>query len=158
VRGRKPKPTYLKLVTGNPGKRAINRDEPKPRRQLVRVPEELSEDAKIEWKRVAPELFRLGLLTVADRSVLAAYCEEWGVWITARRAISKMAERDLLTGGLMIKTEGGPPIENPLVGIAHKARRSMVTFAAEFGMTPSARSRIQMGAGEDLTNPFAEFG
>jgi P27 family predicted phage terminase small subunit len=158
MRGRKPKPTYLKLVTGNPGKRAINRNEPQPRRQLVRAPDELSDDAKVEWKRIAPELYRMGLLTVADRATFAAYCEEWGVFIVAQRALAKMAELDPMSGALMIKTEGGTPIQNPLVGTAHRARRAMVAYAAEFGMTPSARSRLQTGAGADLSNPFAEFG
>jgi len=30
VRGPKPTPTHLKLVTGNPGKRRLNQAEPKP--------------------------------------------------------------------------------------------------------------------------------
>lgn len=34
MRGRKPKPTYLKLLNGNPGKRALNEQEPKPERAL----------------------------------------------------------------------------------------------------------------------------
>jgi len=157
--GRKPKPTYLKLVTGNPGRRPLNKNEPKPRRKLMQPPDELSDDAKIEWKRIAPELHRLGLLTVADRAALAAYCEEWAVFMVARRALARMAERDLLTGGLMIKSESGYAMQNPLVGTAHKARRAMIAYAAEFGMTPSARSRIQIGNGEvDLTNPFAKVG
>ena len=54
-----------------------------------------------------------------------------------------MAERDQLTSGLMIKTTNGNPIQNPLVGIANKAAAAMVRYAAEFGMTPSARSRVE---------------
>jgi P27 family predicted phage terminase small subunit len=53
-----------------------------------------------------------------------------------------MAKRDQLTGGLMIKTTNGNAIQNPLVGTAHKAAADMVRYAVEFGMTPSARSRI----------------
>jgi hypothetical protein len=30
MRGRRPKPTRLKLLTGNPGKHPLNRSEPKP--------------------------------------------------------------------------------------------------------------------------------
>ena len=37
-----------------------------------------------------------------------------------------MAERDLLTSGLMIKTTGGNAIQNPLVGTANKAASDMV--------------------------------
>ena len=156
--GRRPKPTYLKLVTGNPGKRPLNKNEPQPRRRLPLPPAELYEDAKIEWRRVAGELHRLGLLTMLDRGALAAYCQAWGRWITAERALAEMAERDMLTHGLLIKTTSGNAIQNPLVGTANKAMTAMMRCAFEFGMTPSSRSRISSPQGADLSNPFAEFG
>ena len=46
VRGRKPKPSHLKLVTGNPGKRAINTQEPVPERILPAPPAELTAEAR----------------------------------------------------------------------------------------------------------------
>lgn len=60
-----------------------------------------------------------------------------------------MAKRDPLTGGLMIKTTNGNAIQNPLIGTANKAMSDMVRYAAEFGMTPSARSRIKAEAREE---------
>ena len=77
-----------------------------------------------------------------DRAALAAYCQAYARWAQAERSIAKMAERDLLTGGLMIKTSNGNAIQNPLVGTANQAMAAMMRFATEFGMTPSARSRI----------------
>ena len=53
-----------------------------------------------------------------------------------------MAAKDELNAALMIKTTSGNAIQNPLVGIANKAKADMVRYAAEFGMTPSARSRV----------------
>ena len=61
----------------------------------------------------------------------------------AERALMRLAEADKATGGLLIKTSNGNAIQNPLVGIANKAAADMVRYAAEFGMTPSARSRIK---------------
>src|SRR4051812_32697332 len=59
MQGRKPTPAALKLIQGNPGKRPI-RQEPQPERgDLPEPPEFLAEDAKAEWRRVAPELYRL---------------------------------------------------------------------------------------------------
>ena len=58
----------------------------------------------------------------------------------AEASLAKMAERDLLTSGLMIKTTGGNAIQNPLVGTANKAASDMVRYATEFGFTPAARS------------------
>ena len=41
MRGRRPNPTRLKLLTGNPGKRPLNPDEPKPQIAVPECPVEL---------------------------------------------------------------------------------------------------------------------
>ena len=38
TRGRKPKPTAIKELEGNPGKRPLNANEPKPERKAPRCP------------------------------------------------------------------------------------------------------------------------
>jgi P27 family predicted phage terminase small subunit len=141
--GPKPKPTHLKLITGQTRAGRINRAEPQPRPALPRPPAELSEDALIEWKRVSRQLIAVGILTTIDRGTLAAYCQAHGRWLQAERALADMAKRDQLTSGLMIKTHHGNVIQNPLVGTANKSMNDMVRFAAELGMTPSARSRVK---------------
>jgi P27 family predicted phage terminase small subunit len=157
IAGRKPKPTHLKVVTGNPGKRALPKAEAQVAPALPSPPEHLSADARAEWSRVAEELFRAGLLTGVDRAALAAYCAAYARWVGAERAIAEMARRDSLTGGLMIKTTNGNAIQNPLVGIANKAAADLVRFAAEFGMTPSARSRIHADPPSEVTDPAAAY-
>lgn len=157
MRGRKPTPTHLKLVTGNPGKRKLNAREPMPARSMPEPPPHLAEEAKAEWARISEELYRLGLLTKADRAALAAYCQSYARWVKAESAVAKMAERDELTGGLMIKTTNGNAIQNPLIGIANKAMGDMMRYAAEFGMTPSARSRITANPNDEDKDPAAEF-
>ncbi|MGC2782128.1 MAG: phage terminase small subunit P27 family [Bradyrhizobium sp.] len=159
MRGRRPTPTHLKLVRGNPGKRRLNDAEPAPQRVMPSPPPELCADARLEWERVAGELHRIGVLSGIDRGALAAYCQAYGRWVVAERAIAKMAERDHLTEGLMIKTTNGNAVQNPLVGTANKAMADLVRYAAEFGMTPSARSRISSQTGEsDEPEGFAQFG
>lgn len=140
--GTKPRPTRLKLITGNPGKRPLNRYEPAARASLPAPPAHLTDDALEEWRRVAAELHRLGLLSEIDRTALAAYAQAYGRWVKAERALSRMAEKDLLTGGLMIRTSNGNAIQNPLVGTANAAAAAMMKYAVELGMTPSARTRI----------------
>lgn len=143
--GPKPKPAHLKLVEGNPGKRRL-KQEPQPTiGEIPDPPDFLSAPAKEEWHRVAVELHRLGMLTIIDTAPLAAYCQSYGRWIVAERAIAKLAARDENTGGLMVKTTNGNAIQNPLVGTAHKAASDMVRYAAEFGLTPSARARLAVG-------------
>lgn len=144
MRGRKPLPSHLRVVTGNRGKRSINEAEPIPVRSIPLPPEELNVDAKAEWERVSEELYRLGVLTGIDRAALAAYCQAYGRWAQAERALSKFGER-----GLLMRTTNDNWIQNPLIGIANKAMADMVRYAAEFGMTPSARSRIKADAPRD---------
>ncbi len=154
--GTKPKPTHLKLIEGNRGKRPFNRKEARIAPALPDPPPHLSADALEEWNRVAGWLHRIGLLSEVDRAALAAYAQAYGRWVQAERAIAKMAEKDQLTGGLMIKTSNGNAIQNPLVGTANKAASDMMRYAAEFGMTPSARSRIET-EGEQKADPADRF-
>ena len=152
--GTKPKPTHLKLVTGNPGKRALNRKEAKAKAAIPSPPVHLTADAVEEWNRISTDLYNLGVLSEIDRAALAAYAQAYGRWVQAERAIAKMAEKDHLTGGLMIKTSNGNAIQNPLVGTANKAAADMMRYVAEFGMTPSARTRIETQASDQNAVPF----
>lgn len=158
MKGPRPTPTHLRLVKGNPGRRPLPKKEAKPQFELPMPPPELSDDAKVEWGRVSGELYRCGLLSRIDRAALAAYCQAYGRWMQAERAIARMAASDPITSGLMIKTSNGNVIQNPLVGTANKAMNDMMRVAAEFGMTPSARSRIETNApAERDKDPAAEF-
>ncbi len=145
IRGRKPKPTRIKRLHGNPGRRPLNGAEAMPEPATPSPPEFLSDEAKQEWSRVSDQLFRLGLLSQLDRTSLAAYCQAYGRWKQAEAAIAELAKRDQLSHGLMIKTSNGNLIQNPLVGTANKAMSEMMRYAVEFGMTPSARSRVDAG-------------
>ncbi len=155
-RGRKPKPTHLKVVTGNPGKRQLNENEPRPDLSIPAPPPHLSDEAKVEWGRVCDQLYRLKLLSDIDRASLAAYAQAYGRWVQAERALAKMAESDGVTKGLLVKTRNGNAIQNPLVGTANKAMADMMRYAAEFGMTPSARSRLSTD-GEDTEDPSRRY-
>ena len=92
MRGRKPKPTRLKLIEGNPGKRPINKRQPNPRLNIPTCPA-LNPSAKAEWKRLARQMHVLGIITDLDRSALAAYCQAYGRWVEAER---KLKETPLL--------------------------------------------------------------
>ena len=74
--GRKGKPTKLKLLEGNPGKKAINQHEPEPTPGIPAMPEWLSSFpvAVAEWQRESEILDAMGIMTVADASVLAIRC------------------------------------------------------------------------------------
>lgn len=91
--GTKPKPTHLKLVKGNPGKRSLNRKEAKAKAVIPAPPHHLTAAALEESNRVATELYNLGVLSEIDRAALAAYAMAYGSWVQAERAIAKMTEK-----------------------------------------------------------------
>jgi P27 family predicted phage terminase small subunit len=157
TRGRKPKPTHLKLVMGNPGGRKLNDAEAKVAADMPEPPRELGYDALAEWDRVSAELFRAGLLSSVDRAALAAYCDAYGIWAQACLVLDEMADGDGAYRGLLITTDNGNLIQNPVVGVRNKARADMVRFAAEFGMTPSARSRITASPPREEEDPAAKY-
>lgn len=152
--GPAPKPTALRVLEGNRGKHKLNRAEPLPANfpEPPPPPPGLSSEARDEWARQAPQLHRLGLLTVIDLPAFAAYCVAFARWQTAEQALADMAKRDPTTSALMIRTSKGTLIQNPLVGTARRAAIDMVRYAAEFGMTPAARSRIQAGTGTPIAS------
>jgi len=134
MRGRKPKPTHLKAITGNPGKRPLNRDEPRPAIVAPDCPPELSDAAKREWDRLVGELSKLHLVTNLDRAALAAYCAAYALWAEATEAINKY--------GAMVKSPNGYPQQSPYVAIANRQTELMLRISSEFGFTPASRGRI----------------
>jgi P27 family predicted phage terminase small subunit len=134
MRGRKPKPTHLKAITGNPGKRRLNEDEPTPEPAVPDCPPELSPAAQREWDRLVGELAKLNLLTQLDRAALAAYCGAYALWAEATEAIQKF--------GVMVKSPTGFPIQSPYVSIANRQAEIMLRISSEFGFTPASRGRI----------------
>ena len=74
MRGRKPLPSNVVRLRGNPGKHRLNDAEPRPAARVPPCPTCLGGDARKEWQRLAKELGELGLLTKLDRGLLATYC------------------------------------------------------------------------------------
>lgn len=146
----KRKPTALKLIAGNPGKHRLNQNEPKPGLRIPPAPEWLSADARKEWDNITGQLYAVGCLTGVDHAVLAAYCQSYGRWEQAERALAECAREDPENFGLVVKSAKGMSMQNPLVGAANVAMAAVCKYAAEFGMTPSARSRIHAQAPEQV--------
>lgn len=146
--GRRPKPTNLRLLNGNAGKRAINPNEPKPRAEIPPPPDHLSDTAKAEWMRISEVLLRLGLLTTLDRAALAAYCTTYGRWIDAEEALKKT--------GPVVRAPSGYPMISPYLVVANRALEQMRAFMVEFGLTPASRSRISVNVHEN-EDPFENW-
>jgi len=142
--GRKPKPTAQKVLEGNPGKRKLNQNEPMPDKGLPTCPSWLMPAAKQEWKRLAKIMKQMGVLTEVDRAAFAAYCQAYARW--------KEAQEHIDTEGSTFETEKGYQQQTPWVGIANTNQKLMMQAAAEFGLTPSSRSRIVAATGKGADN------
>lgn len=143
--GRKPKPTNLKIIEGNPGKRPLNLNEPKPLQIAPKCPDWLLDEAKKEWNRLAPELERLGLLTILDMVTFAGYCQSYAKLKIAEEFIKKHGT----TYRIPKKNKEGEVISVyiapfPEVSIANQCLKQIRAFASEFGLTPSSRGRIYL--------------
>ncbi|MCK1616588.1 phage terminase small subunit P27 family [Bradyrhizobium sp. 159] len=136
MRGRKPTPTHLKLLNGNPGKRPINLREPGPELRAPTCPAHLCPAAKAEWKRLAAQLIVLRMLTDLDRGALAAYCQAYGRWVEA--------ERKLHETPMLLKLPSGIVQQNPWLTIANKQLELMHKYLTEFGLSPVSRSRVSV--------------
>ena len=141
IEGRRPKPTKLKLLAGNPGKRPLNTKEPGPRViALPKPPAELSVAARKEWRRLGRQLIALGILTEIDTAAFAVFCQAWGRWLEAEANLKKY--------GLVIPINGELRL-SPYLRIADTAMATILRAAPEFGMTASARSRIHVEQPKD---------
>ena len=136
TRGPKPKPTAIKALDGNPGKRPLNDMEPIPDLDDVDCPSWLDEDAREEWLRVYGRLVTCRVMTPLDMAVLADYCQSYSQMARAERNIQKYGD--------IVKTPSGYVQQAPHVGMYNQASKRMKQAASELGLTPSSRSRIQV--------------
>ena len=132
--GRKRKPTALKRLEGNPGKRPLNELEPVPPTVKLRCPKFLLPEARKEWRRLAPILMSMGLLTAADAVPFAGYCQAYARW--------REAQDEITRHGSIYKDETGRIRPNPYIAIANQQMREIKSFAADFGLTPSNRTAM----------------
>ena len=139
TRGRKPTPTAIKELEGNPGKRPLNEREPKPAKKAPACPKWLEDEAKKEWRRLAKKMEMMGVLTEVDMAAFAGYCQAYARW--------KEAEEFISLHGTIVKTPSGYWQQVPQVSIAQTYLKVMNRFAEQFGLTPASRSRIIADAG-----------
>ena len=136
LRGPPPKPRAIRELEGNPGKRRLNPLEPRPLVERPRCPAYLDAGAKKEWRRLIPILERMRVLTEGDAIALASLCQQY--------AMLQEAQVKLQKTGLLMKTKSGYVQQSPLVGIITAAVDQVNKLCREFGLTPAARTRIQV--------------
>lgn len=142
MRGRKPTPTVLRVLRGNPGKRPVNTNEPEPEDLSTVCPEEIAEndDARKEWFRTIVPAIHTRQITSADRAMAIAHCELWATWRSQLAAAGKHAH-------VVAVGKNNYPTPNPARGMANKTFFLLKQVDAELGLTPTSRSRVTKGKG-----------
>ena len=146
---RTPLPTSLKLIKGTLQKCRTNKNEPKPPVGAPAPPKGLSKGAVSEWKRIAPILEDMSLLTGADMAALAGYCELFARW--------QKAEQEIQTGGEVITTPNGSLQISPWVSIAYRSLAEMRKYLSEFGLSPASRSKVTATANTKEHDPWDDM-
>jgi len=149
ARGRKPAPTALKVLRGNPGRRPLPQGELRPPAGLPEPPTHLNAMAQEEWAAIGPILAQMRVVTKADRAVLAGYCATYARWAMAEEQIRRWT--DLLVMGAM-----GGEVANPYIRIANQALELMHKYMVELGLTPSSRVKLATGQ-PSVDDPLEQF-
>lgn len=140
-----PKPTALKILNGNPGRRPLNEKEPRPDIGVPMCPPWLDVSAKTEWSRLAPQLAAQGLISENDLADFAAYCQAW--------ANFQCAVKDVRKHGKFFTTGKGYVLPHPAVAQQNKAIEQLAKLGSLFGLNPSSRTVIKV----DTPAPEDEF-
>lgn len=135
--GRPPVPTHLKIIRGNPGKRKINRNEPKPVGDLKDVPAHFTDELRDVWN-YAIENAPPGLLKRIDSSVLETWCV---AHVLHRKALAEVTK----FGMLMKAPKTGVPVQSPYLPVVNKQALIMMRAIDHLGFSPASRTRIMTG-------------
>lgn len=158
ARGPKPNPGNLHILRGNPSKKPIASllDEFKPEVEIPSTPSWIWPEAKKEWKRIAAELERYGLVSKLDRAALVLYCQAWAKMVWGETMLSramKRAEEERAKAeadgreydggdGVMVRTANGNFTYSHHYVVAKQAAEQVKRYLDLFGLSPSARTKV----------------
>lgn len=132
MRGRPNIPSALKILKGNPGRRALNSREPEvgPITELPAPPKYLGRIARTLWQVKGHQLIDAKMLTTLDLEALA----RWAQWQEVLIRASNKLNFDQL--GTFASTN--------LLNTMSMASKAIRTLESEFGMTPASRVRVKV--------------
>lgn len=149
MRGRKPKPSFLRALDGGASHSHVpNPDEPKPDGDITDPPPELSATQQKIW-RYAIANAPPGMLKLIDASVFK-------VWVVAEDTLER-ARAEVSRLGLLVKNKDGHTIPNPYLSIQNKQAAIVMKSAAELGFSPTARPRVKVSNPRKGQDPFGKL-
>ncbi|MGB9088414.1 MAG: phage terminase small subunit P27 family [Pseudomonas farsensis] len=104
------------------------------------------------WGRLTVLLDRMGVLTEADGFALERLCDCYAEILALREMVDTQGrtyETTSTQGELVLKA-------NPAVAMLADVDRRFKSYLVEFGLTPAARSKVQVKQHDDEEDPLAE--
>lgn len=145
----RPKPTAIKELEGNPGKRAINHDEPKVPKGVPEMPKGMGTAAKRHWRIFVRELMTVGVLSIVDGIALAEACK--CAALAEKYFIA--AQKEPMVQEIYFNKEGEPAgtkwKPNPAMPAYIMCSKNMKQYLIEFGLTPSSRTKLRIEKPKD---------
>ena len=152
MKGRKNKPTALKILQGNPGKRRMPENEPKPEliSNIPIPPIHIVNDqvASAEWTRIITLLICNNMITGLDLTIVSAYCTSFSFWVDTLEQIK--------LSGLTDNAKKGKPKITYLWYAHQQAQTAMLKCAQELGLSPVSRPKIKT-ISKQKTDSMEEF-
>ncbi len=153
--GNRPKPTQLKVLMGNPGKRPLNSVEPEAQKGLPDAPDWLKAfpAAVREWEREGEILVSMGVMTFAEEGTFAMRCyladqiQQLATEINKEGRVSYTSRMDSLGNEIMDAKANPKAIQ--LKNLITEYRQ----IGSLLGLDPSSRTRL--GAGTE--KPKSKF-
>ena len=154
---RPKKPTKIKELQGTIRKCREEENEMQVA-QVVEMPEApsfLNDDGAREWALVTNELANIKMLHLTDLSILAAYCNEIGIYREiAQELQGNFTEQTVDKDGRLRSSKIAPKYK-----VMQNALQNAMKIATQFGFTPSSRASLSMPEQEDeKTDDFNFFG
>jgi P27 family predicted phage terminase small subunit len=97
----------------------------------------LSDDARLIWEELVPDLAKHSLINAADTHALAAYCETYSQYQECVRMIQTEGQITQVVGGTGRKAHPATTVQNNLL-------KHILSFSKEFGFCPGARKRLHI--------------
>ena len=145
-------PTHLALVKGNPSKRPINKNEPKPPSGVPPIPKHFDKQGKYWFKRIGEELDAVGVLTTLDAKALELLIE---AYVEYRQHCDTL-EIEGYTYRVKTQNEDVLIKAHPAAVMKSDAWKRIRAMLSEFGMTPASRSKVGV-IGPAEADPLEEF-
>lgn len=156
--GPAPKPLQLRMIEGTDRKGRQGRSPidlstvPDPPKDVPEPTHELSSEVRRHWDKLCRDLEAMDMLTSADAAAMTAYCEAVELHSRASRTVGKSP--------LLVQNSHGNLVVNRTITVQQEAARTLLRFAQEFGLTPAARTQVEVakraseGAQPASENPF----